>query len=362
MSGGESMAWHRMPTDRCSAGVPPAIFLTSQNTKSTKKPAGRRRNEKPSFRCELGNSKFPGEIRREKCGIGSLLLCVCALLFTLATSGCGKRGGETIVVGSKNFTEQIVLAELFAQQIEAHSTLRVERRLNLGGTFICHDALVSGKIDLYPEYTGTALTAVLKDPPRSDPPEVFRRVQGEYRARFNVEVMPPLGFNNTFAMVVRGDDAGALHLRTISDVAPYAPKWRAGFGYEFMERPDGYRGWIAAYGLHFAGEPRILDLGLLYRALADKQVDIVAGNSTDGVIASLHMVALEDDRHYFPPYEAVPLVRRATLEKHPEVRDAIGALAGKISVDEMRRMNYAVDGEHRDPADVARAFRATKGL
>jgi osmoprotectant transport system substrate-binding protein len=294
--------------------------------------------------------------------ISALPLCVFALLVLLVTAGCSKRGGETIVVGSKNFTEQIVLAELFAQQVEAHSALRVERRLNLGGTFICHDALVSGKMDLYPEYTGTALTAVLNDPPRNDPAEVFRRVREEYRARFNVEVMPPLGFNNTFAMVVRGDDADKLHLRTISDVALYAPKWRAGFGYEFMERPDGYRGWIAAYGLHFAGAPRILDLGLLYRALADKQVDLVAGNSTDGVIESLHMVALEDDRHYFPPYEAVPLVRRATLEKHPEVRDAIGALAGKISVDEMRQMNFAVDGEHRDPADVVRAFRKAKGL
>jgi glycine betaine/choline ABC-type transport system substrate-binding protein len=280
----------------------------------------------------------------------------------LVTGGCGKRDGDTIVVGSKNFTEQIVLAEMFAQQIEAHTALHVERRLNLGGTFICHDALISGKIDIYPEYTGTALTAVLKDPPQKDPSEVFRRVQEQYRAQFNVEVMPPLGFNNTFAMVVRGDDAERLHLRTISDIAPYAPKWRAGFGYEFMERPDGYRGWVMAYGLHFSGEPRILDLGLLYRALADKQVDLVAGNSTDGVIASLHMVALDDDRHYFPPYEAVPLVRRATLEKHPEVRDAIGALAGKISVDEMRLMNYAVDGEHRDPADVVRAFRKAKGL
>jgi len=293
---------------------------------------------------------------------GSLLLRVLALLVMLPTGGCGKRGGETIVVGSKNFTEQIVLAELFAQQIEAHSTLRVDRRLNLGGTFICHDALVSGKIALYPEYTGTALIAILNDSPQKDSAEVFRRVQEEYRARFNVEVMPPLGFNNTFAMIVRGDDADKLHLRRISDVAPYAPKWRAGFGYEFMERPDGYRGWMAAYGLHFAGEPQILDLGLLYRALADKQVDMVAGNSTDGVIASLHMVALEDDLHYFPPYEAVPLVRRATLEKHPEVRGAIAALAGKISVDEMRQMNYAVDGEHRDPADVVRAFRKAKGL
>jgi osmoprotectant transport system substrate-binding protein len=293
---------------------------------------------------------------------GSFLLCVFALLAMLASGGCGKHGEETLVVGSKNFTEQIVLAELFAQQIEAHSALRVERRLNLGGTFICHDALVSGKIDLYPEYTGTALTAVLNDPLQKDPAEVFHRVQEEYRARFNVEVMPPLGFNNTFAMIVRGEDADNLHLRRISDVAPYAPKWRAGFGYEFMERPDGYRGWLAAYGLHFAGEPRILDLGLLYRALADKQVDLVAGNSTDGVIASLRMVALDDDLRYFPPYEAVPLVRRATLEKHPEVREAIGALAGKISVDEIRRMNYAVDGEHRDPADVVREFRKVKGL
>ena len=158
---------------------------------------------------------------------------------------------ETIVVGSKNFTEQIVLAELFAQQIEAHSSLHVERRVNLGGTLLCHQALVSGKIDLYPEYTGTALTAVLNDPPSSDSSAVFQRVQAEYRARFNIEALPPLGFNNTFAMVVRGDDANNLHLRNISDTVKYAPKWRAGFGYEFMERPDGYRGLAAAYGLHF---------------------------------------------------------------------------------------------------------------
>jgi osmoprotectant transport system substrate-binding protein len=304
-----------------------------------------------------------------RCGIswpaiGSPQLWVFALLVMLVTSGCSKHGGGIIVVGSKNFTEQIVLAEMFAQQIEAHSALRVERRLNLGGTFICHDALVSGKIDLYPEYTGTAFTAILKDSPTKGQTasQTFLSVQEEYRSRFNVEVMPPLGFNNTFAMVVRGDDADKLHLRTISDLAPYAPKWRAGFGYEFMERPDGYHGWVAAYGLHFAGAPRILDLGLLYRALADKQVDLVAGNSTDGVIASLHMVVLEDDRHYFPPYEAVPLVHRATLEKHPEVRDAIGALAGKVSEDEMRLMNYAVDSEHRDPAEVVGAFRKAKGL
>ena len=345
----------------CGAGVSPAVFLTPSRH-CVNLPAGRRRHENPVFHREPKEADSAARTRRGNSGIGPRLKRVFAVLVLVVAGGCGKPGGEKIVVGSKNFTEQIVLAELFAQQIEAHSALRVERRLNLGGTFICHDALVSGKIDLYPEYTGTALTAILKDTPQNDPSAVFRRVQEEYRARFNVDVMSPLGFNNTFAMVVRGDDANHLHLRTISDVAAYAPKWRAGFGYEFMERPDGYRGWVAAYGLHFANAPKILDLGLLYRALADKQVDLVAGNSTDGTIASLHMFALEDDRHYFPPYEAVPLVRRATLEKHPEVRDAIGALAGKVSEDQMRLMNYAVDGQHRDPAEVVREFRKAKGL
>lgn len=304
--------------------------------------------------------RFPGAKNRLSRPAAGLLL-FCGML-SAALAGCGKNEQDKIVVGSKNFTEQIILAELFAQQIEAHSKLRVERRVNLGGTLLCHDALVSGKIDLYPEYTGTALLAVLKDPQENDPAKVFARVQSEYRTRFGVDVLPSLGFNNSFAMVVRGDDAARMHLRSVSDIAPYAPKWRAGFGYEFIERPDGYQGWAAAYGVHFAAAPKILDLGLLYRALADKQVDIVAGNTTDGVIESLHMVALGDDRHYFPPYEAVPLVREATVQKHPEVRAALAALAGKISEDEMRRMNYAVDGAHRYMADVVREFRQTKGL
>jgi glycine betaine/choline ABC-type transport system substrate-binding protein len=291
--------------------------------------------------------------------LGALLLCLWTLL---NSAGCHKQNSVTIVVGSKNFTEQIVLAELFAQQIEAHSGLHVERRTNLGGTLLCQQALLSGKIDLYPEYTGTALTAVLNDPPQNDPSAVFQRVQAEYRSRFNIDALQPLGFNNTFAMVVRGDDASNLKLHNISDIAAYAPKWRAGFGYEFMERPDGYRGLMTAYNLHFSTEPRILDLGLLYRALADRQVDIVAGNSTDGVTAALKMVVLADDRHYFPPYEAIPLVRHATIEKHPEVEVALSALAGKINDVEMRRMNYAVDGDQRDPADVVREFREANGL
>lgn len=306
------------------------------------------------------SQRLPFAFRSYLCFSKGALLLFASLLLT--TAGCRARRGESVVVGSKNFTEQIVLAELFAQQIEAHSTLHVERRVNLGGTMLCHQALVAGKIDVYPEYTGTALTAVLNEPPQNDPSAVFHRVQVEYRARFGVEVMPPLGFNNTFAMVVRGDDAARFRLHNISDIATYAPKWRAGFGYEFMERPDGYRGWGAAYGLHFSGEPRILDLGLLYRALADRQVDIVAGNSTDGLIAALGMVALVDDRRYFPPYEAVPLVRRAVLDKYPEVGAALNQLSGKISEEEMRRMNYAVDGEHNNPAEVVRMFRAAKGL
>lgn len=289
----------------------------------------------------------------------AILACIALML---SAAGCSRQSENRIVIGSKNFTEQIVLAELFAQQIEAHTALRVERRVNLGGTMICHQALVAGKIDLYPEYTGTALTAVLNDPLQNDPAAVFRRVQQEYRNRFGVEVLPPLGFNNTFALVVRGEDAEKFHLHNISDIVPYAPKWRAGFGYEFMERPDGYRGFAVAYSLLFAGEPKILDLGLLYRALADRQVDIVAGNSTDGVIAALGMVVLQDDRHFFPPYQAVPLVRRTTLDLHPEVGAALALLAGKISEVEMRRMNYAVDGEHRDPSDVVREFRNAEGL
>jgi osmoprotectant transport system substrate-binding protein len=289
-----------------------------------------------------------------------IFLIVCAPLL----AGCSPPRGSTIVVGSKNFTEQIVLAELFAQQIEAHTALHVDRRVNLGGTLICHGALLAGQLDLYPEYTGTALTAILKQPLKEGEQSsgVLQTVREEYHKQFGVEVMPPLGFNNTFAIIVRGDDAKKLHLRTVSDTQPYAAHWRVGVGYEFLERPDGYRGWTAAYGLRFSGQPRILDLGLLYRALADRQVDVVAGNSTDGTIAALSMTALEDDRHYFPPYEAVPLVREATLEKHPEIRSPLEALSGKISEEEMRHLNYEVDGEHRDPAVVVRAFRQAKAF
>jgi len=277
------------------------------------------------------------------------MLCVAALAVS-----CGKT--DRIVIGSKNFTEQVILGELLAQQIELTTHLTVERRLNLGGTFICHQALVAGQIDAYVEYTGTALTAILKKPVSTDAKQVFDTVRKEYQNQFKIEWTEPLGFNNTFVIVVRGDDAQKLNLKTISDAAPFSGKWVAGFGYEFIEREDGYPGLSKLYNLHFPAAPRVMDLGLTYRALASGQVDVIAGNSTDGLIDTLHLLALEDDRHYFPPYDAVPLLREEVARKHPEVRKAFAALAGKITESDMRKLNYQVDGEHRDVAAVVREF------
>ena len=267
-----------------------------------------------------------------------------------------------IVVGCKNFTEQIILGEIIAQQIENKTHLPVERRFYLGGTYIAHQSVLAGRIDIYPEYTGTALTAVLKQAPSSDRKAVYDRVKSEYEKQFHLTLGPPLGFNDTFAIEVRGDDARRLHLETLSQVAAYSPQWRAGFGYEFMERPDGYKGLVAAYGLRFAAAPRIMDLGLLTRALKDRQVDLIAGDATDGLIPALDLFVLDDDKHYFPPYEAVAVVREQTLAEHPEVKPALDDLAGKISDADMRQLNYAVDGQRRDVKDVVREFLRSKGL
>ena len=285
------------------------------------------------------------------------------LCLVLSLSACGPSQPH-ITVGSKFFTEQVILAELLAQHIEARTGIHVERKSNLGGTLLCQKALLSGDLDLYVEYTGTALTAVLGETPadNSNAQAVYERVKQGYAQRFNLDVTEPLGFENTFAMVVRGSDAEQFHLKTISDIIPIAPRWRAGVGYEFLERPDGFPGWSARYNLHFAAPPNVMDLGLLYRALVDHQVDIVAGNSTDGLIDSLHLVALEDNLHYFPPYDAVPIVRHAALEKFPELRAALADLHNKISPAEMRHLNAQVDADQRDVAAVVRAFRASKNL
>jgi osmoprotectant transport system substrate-binding protein len=280
------------------------------------------------------------------------------LLFCAA---CAPRT-RSITVGSKNFTEQLVLGELLAQYLGSVCHLPIERRFYLAGTYICQQALLAGRIDVYVEYTGTALAAILKEQASGDSQSVYKQVKQEYRRKFGLDVMPPLGFNNSFAMVMRGEEARRSGVSTLSQLARVAPQMRLGVGYEFLERQDGYKGLVSTYGLKFAEAPRVMDLGLLYRALENKSVNIVAGNNTDGLIAALRLVVLEDDKHYFPPYDAVPVVRPQLFQECSQARAAVERLGGRITADDMRKMNYAVDGEKRDAAEVAREFLISNHL
>ncbi len=285
------------------------------------------------------------------------------LLAAVFAGGCGDGTGDrTVVIGSKNFTEQVILGELLAQQIEAKTDLKVIRKLNLGGTFICHQALVAGELTAYVEYTGTALTAILESAPARKPNTVFRLVQEAYRDKFDLEWLPPLGFTNTFAILVREDAANRHGVTSISDLAKVASRWKAAFGYEFLERADGFPGLADLYGLKFAEAPVVMDLALTYQALADGRVDVIAGDSTNGLIHSLGLKILEDDKGYFPPYEAAPVVSAAALERFPELRQALTALAGSLSDEDMRRINGLVDGERRNAREVVMAFREEKRL
>jgi len=290
------------------------------------------------------------------------LAALLAMSGLLLLGACGPPRSSRVTIGAKNFTEQVVLGELLAQEIEAATGRRVERRFYLAGSYICQQALARGRIDAYVEYTGTALTAILKQPLDRDGSRVLATVRRLYEQRFQVRVEPALGFEDSFAMVVRNDDARVHGWRTISGIAAEAAKMRLGVGYEFEERPDGLRGLEAAYGLKFSGAPRVMELGLLYRALAAHQVDIVAGNSTDGAIRALGFTVLADDRHYFPPYEAVPLVREDALRRWPAIQTAIERLAGKVSAEEMQAMNDAVERQHREVGEVVREFRERKHL
>jgi osmoprotectant transport system permease protein len=265
-----------------------------------------------------------------------------------------------VVVGSKYFTESTLLAEIIAHLLDTRG-VSVERKFELGGN-LPHDALLAGTIDLYPEYTGTAFTAILHHPPLNDPRLVYDQVKKEYAEKFNVEVNEPLGFENTFAILIRGADARRLNLKTISEAAPHARQWRAGFGQDFMSRADGYPGFAKAYGLKFAEQPHEMDLSLTYIALASGKVDLIAGNSTEGRIAAMDLVQLEDDRHYFPPYEAVYLVRKDSLAHVPTLGEALGKLAHSISTEEMRQLNYEVDANKRGIAEVVREWVKRKGF
>ena len=280
----------------------------------------------------------------------------------LLLTACAPPRSHHITIGAKNFTEQVVLGELMAQQIESLTHQPVQRRFYLAGSYLCHQALVAGRIDAYPEYSGTALTAILKQPVDRDPASVQATITRLYAQKYNIKVEPGLGFEDTFAMIVRTPEAAQNHWQTISDLAPKASTLRLGVGYEFQSRPDGLLGLESTYNLHFNDRPRVMDLGLLYRALTANQVDLIAGNSTDGPIQALHLQILQDDRHYFPPYEAVPLVREDSIRLHPEIQIAMDQLAGKITAQEMQTMNDAVDARHEDVAQVVQRFRTAHKL
>jgi osmoprotectant transport system permease protein len=289
----------------------------------------------------------------------AVILGIVTLLLLGIITFAYQQTSPTITIGSKNFTEQVILGELLAQQIESHTNLKVDRRFNLGGTFICHEAVKAGKIAGYVEYTGTALTAILKEKPITNPQVVFDKVKQEYDRKFKLEVMQPLGFNNTFAMIIRGEDAKRLQIKTLTEAAKYTPQMQAGFGYEFLERQDGYPGLAKTYGLKFASIKQ-MELGLMYKALKEKQVDFIAAATTDGLIPVLNLVILEDDKKYFPPYEAVPIFNQATLQKYPELGTAINQLSGLISSEEMQKMNYQVDNQSRPVEQVVRDWIKSK--
>ena len=291
---------------------------------------------------------------------GGLIAASLFLYLAVWSIGCSKE--RPIIVGSKNFTEQLILGEILAQHVEHRLHTKVDRRLNLGGTLLAHQALVHGDIDLYPEYTGTALTSILKLPPASDPRHVFEQVKSEYQRRFRIEWLEALGFNNTFAMVIRGDTARQGRMNTISDAARYPPGWVFGVGYEFQQRPDGLTGLLKAYGLPLKGSVRTMDLGLIYKALEQKQVDMVAGNATDGSLSVLDVKVLQDDKRYFPPYEAAIVARIAVLEARPPLREALAELSGRFTDTVMQNLNYKVDGQHRPVREVARDFLQQAGL
>lgn len=278
---------------------------------------------------------------------GSLSLAAAVL-----NIGCGSR--DAVIVGSKNFTEQLILGEIVAQKIEACAGLPVLRRFNLGGTLLAHQAITSGEIDIYPEYTGTALMNVLDDPPSRDADEVMLRVRDEYRKRWGVRWLDPLGFENTFAIAIPEPFAQEKGIRTLTDAASSGVSWRLGVGYEFEQRPDGLPGLLESYPLDLDGAPRSMELGLLYRAIGQGQVNMIAANSTDGMLTAMNLRALEDDKRFFPPYEAAILVREATLARFPEMLGCLEDLSRRTTAEQMRKMNYAVDGEGRAVADVAR--------
>ncbi len=283
-----------------------------------------------------------------------------ALILAIAAALCGvtlvdlRPNAPRVVVGSKNFTESVLLGEIVAGTLEARG-LSVERRFNLGGAWLCHRALLSGDLDVYVEYTGTALMDIFKNPKETDRELVLSKVRYDY-ARVGLAALTPLGYENNFAFVIRKEDASRFGLARISDLQKVQARFRLGMFGEFLERADGFLGLARAYGLKFTQTPAEMDLGLLYQALESDHIDLAVGSSTDGLIAVKGFVVLEDDRHYFPPYDAIPVARVAALAQHPGLKEALDALAGRIDAGAIRSLNFEVDGRKRNPKEVANEF------
>ncbi len=289
---------------------------------------------------------------------GSLILAISLALL----AGCGGASEGKIVIGSKNFTENMVLGEMFSQVIQDKTDLKVEYKENLGGTMVCFEAIKKGDLDIYPEYTGTGLTAHLKMDVINDAAKVYDIVQEEFNKQFEIKWLQPLGFNNTYAVAVKEDYAKENNITKVSELVPLAKDLTFGGEHEFFDRQDGYEGMIEAYGLNFKSDPAKMDVALKYQAISQGKMDVTDAFATDGQLITYKLTILEDDKNFFPPYYAAPIVRNDTLEKYPELEAVLNSLAGKISDEEMQMMNYKVESEKKAIRDVARDFLTEKGL
>ncbi|NLV87081.1 MAG: glycine/betaine ABC transporter substrate-binding protein [Clostridiales bacterium] len=282
------------------------------------------------------------------------------LLLAIALTGCA--GSDKIVIGSKDFSENILLGEIFGQLVEAKTDIKVDRKLNLGGTFVCFEAIKKGDIDIYPDYTGTGLTAQLKMDVISDPDEAYRVVAEEFDKQFGIKWLEPFGFNNTYTLAVTQEVYKQYGMETFSDLAEISENLVFGAEHEFFDRQDGYDGLVETYSMTFKGEPKKMNVSLKYQAIGNGDMDVTDAFSTDGAIMQYDLVVLEDDLGFFPPYYAAPIIRNDTLEKHPELEDVLNVLADAIDDAAMTELNYKVDVEGQDVANVAKDFLTERGL
>lgn len=287
---------------------------------------------------------------------------IVALIITLSVTLTGCWGGDAIIIGSKDFSENITLGEMFAQLIEAHTELKVTRKLNMGGTFVCFEAIKNGDIDIYPEYTGTGLSAQLKMDVITDPDEAYRVVSEEFDRQFGVKWLEPLGLNNTYTLAVTDEVYQKYGVETFSDLVKVSKNLVFGAEHEFFDRQDGYDGLVELYGLTFKGEPKKMNSSLKYQAIGNGDIDVTDSFATDGPIKQYNLKVLVDDKGFFPPYYAAPIIRKDTLEDHPELEEVLNQLAGLIDDPTMTGLNYQVDVEGKDVEVVVKEFLESKGL